>query len=186
VKVCRLSSYLERYRYHLCRDSEEVAEERGHRESLLESLCGWKTGSRIGDRYRQRVVWWREMAGDFLGELYSLRQVADTISQRYLDGGQVPFPFVAEEFVRLIGCIEELVVGYNEDFAKESGHETNSALEGLPTVESSNFVDTAALEEAVAPGARQHTAFLVDMARAEALNSMGEHQKAMELVDQHI
>jgi hypothetical protein len=38
----------------------------------------------------------------------------------------------------------------------------------------------------VAPGARQHTAFLVDMAKAEALDSMGENQAAVAIIDRHL
>ncbi|HZA21209.1 MAG TPA: hypothetical protein VFA32_01140, partial [Dehalococcoidia bacterium] len=51
VKVSQLSSYLEGYRYHLCQDSEEVAEEKRRRESLLEALRGWKPDSLSDERY---------------------------------------------------------------------------------------------------------------------------------------
>jgi hypothetical protein len=186
VKVSRLSSYLEGYWYHLCEDEQELAEVRRRRESLLDSLRGWKPGTRSDERYQQRIGSWKEMARNFLCELCSLRQAADAIGQWYFDGHQLFFPSSAGNFAKLVECIMELVEGYNEDFAKESGHETNSAPEGLPTVESSNFIDTAALEEAVAPGARQHTAFLVDMGRAEALDLMGEIEKAVQLVERHV
>jgi hypothetical protein len=181
VKVSRLSSYLEGYRYFVCRDPEEIAEEECRREALLEDLLGWKPGSRSDNRYWRRVAWWREMAEDFLGELYSLRHATDAISQRYFDGGQVPFPVVAEEFIRLIGCLEGLVVEYNE-----SSQETRSVRDGLEVAKSPNFIDTSALAEAVAPAARQHTAFLVDMAKAEALDAMGENQMALQLIDGHV
>jgi hypothetical protein len=172
VKVFQLSSCLEGYRYYLFRNSEEVAEERRRREGLLEDLSGWKPGSPSDDRYRRRVAWWREMAGDFLGELYSLRQMAYAISQRYFNGCQVLFPS-ASDFAKLVVCIEELVEGYNQDFAKELEPQAGSLQEGLPAVKPPNLINTDALEEAVAPAARQHTTFLVDMAKAEALDAMG-------------
>jgi hypothetical protein len=186
VKISFLASYLEGYRYHLCRDSAEEDEEKRRRESLLEDLRGWKPGSRSNDRYRQRIGDWREMAERVLCEVDSLRQAADAISQRYFDGHQVPFPAVAKGFVRLIGCLEEMVEGYNEDFANESGHETGQAPESLSEASSPNLIDTVALEKSVVPAARRHTAFLVDMARAEALDAMGESHAAMAMVDRHI
>jgi hypothetical protein len=176
VKVSCLSSYLEGYRYRLCWDSADEVEEKRRRESLLEDLRGWKPGSRSDDRYRRRLSWWREMAEDFLGELYCLRSAADTISQRYFDGRQVLFPSKAGDFAKLVDCMEELVEAYNEDCANEFGQETR-----LP-----NLIEIAALLEAVAPVARQHTAFLVDMAKAEVLDAMGENYAAVGLLDQHM
>jgi hypothetical protein len=185
VKVSRLSSYLEGYQYHLCRDQHEVAEERRRRESLLEELRGWKPDSPSDDRYRRCVAWWSEMARDFLGELYSLRQVVDAISQRYFYGRHVLFPASASGFAKLVECIEELVAGYNEDFASESGQETSLVPDSHKGDRLPNLIETATLEEA-APGARQHTAFLVDMAKAEALDAMGENQMALQLIDGHV
>jgi hypothetical protein len=78
--------------------------------------------------------------------------------------------------------MEEMVEGYNEDFANETGQ----APESLSETSSPNLIDTVALEKAVVPAARQHAAFLVDMARAEVLDSMGENQKALDLIDRHV
>jgi hypothetical protein len=186
VKVGRLNCYLEGYRYRACLDSHEAAQEKRRRESLLQDLRGWKPGSRSDSRYHRRISDWGAMAGSFLFELYSLRQAADAISQKYFDGYQVPFPAVAEEFARLIGCLEELVEGYNEDFANELGQETSLAPEGLEAAKRSSLINTAALDKDVPPGARQHTAFLVDMARAEALDAMGENQAAVSIIERHI
>jgi hypothetical protein len=126
------------------------------------------------------------MAGDFLCELYSLRHEVGAICQRYFDGHQVPFPAVAQEFARLIGSVRELVVGYNEDFANESSPETGPAPECLPAVERSAFIDTATLEVAVVPAARHLHTFLVNIARAEALDSMGDNREAVTLIDRYV
>jgi hypothetical protein len=156
VKVSRLSSYLEGYSYHLCRDPDEVAQERRRRESLLEALSGWKPGSRSDARYWRRVTCWSEMARAFLGELYSQRRAADTISQHYFGGIQVLFPSQASDFAKLVECIKELVEGYKQDFADESGQETSPAP-GLELLKPPNYIDAASLERTVAPAARQHT-----------------------------
>jgi hypothetical protein len=186
VKNSFLTCYLEGYRYLLCRDPADEVEEKRRRESLLEDLRSWKPGSRSVDRYHRRIGSWKEMAERFLCEVFSIRQAADAISQKYFDGYQVPFPAVAEEFARLIGCLEELVEAYNEDFANELGQETSLAPEGLEAAKRSSLINTAALDKDVPPGARQHTAFLVDMARAEALDVMGENQAAVSIIERHI
>jgi hypothetical protein len=186
VKVSRLSSHVEGYRYHLCRGQDEVAEERRRRESLLQDMRGCKPGSGSDDRYRRRVSWWSEMARDFLGELYSLCHAAAAISQRYFDGHQVLFPSKAGDFAKLVACIEELVKGHNQDFADEPGQRTGSSREDFLAVKPPNPIDTAALEKAVSPGSKQHIGFFVDMAKAEALDAMGENQRAVELMDQHV
>jgi hypothetical protein len=186
VKISFLTCYLEGYRYLLCRDSADEVEEKRRRQSLLEDLRGWEPGSRSADRYHRRIGDWREMAERFLCELYSLRQAADAIRQRYFEGHQVLFPARAGDFARLVGCIEELVEEYNEDFANGLEKLTGSSQEGLQTAKPPNSIDTAALEKDVTPGARRHTVFLMDMAKAEALDAMGETEKAVQLVERHV
>jgi hypothetical protein len=186
VKVGRFNCYLEGYRYRLCWDKDEVTEERRGRESLLLGLRGWKPGSRSDERYRRRIDAWKDMAQRFLCELYSLRQAADAISLRYFDEHQLLFPSGARDFAKLVECIEELVEGYNWDFASQYGQKTGPAPKGLPEVNPPDFINTADLEEAVAPGVRQHIASLVDMAKAEALDAMGENQAAVAVIDRHV
>jgi hypothetical protein len=70
AKISFLTSYLEGYRYLLCRDSADEVEEKRRRESLLEDLRGWKPGSRSVDRYHRRIGDWREMSERFLCEVY--------------------------------------------------------------------------------------------------------------------
>jgi hypothetical protein len=118
--------------------------------------------------------------------VYSLRQAADGISQRYFDDHQVLFPSCAGEFTKLVERLEELVEGYNEEFANESAQDSSPAQEGIPTAECSAFIDTAALDVAVVPGARQLNAFLVNMARAEALDTLGENIAALAIMELHI
>jgi hypothetical protein len=84
-----------------------------------------------------------------------------------------------------------LVEGYNQDFANESAQQSSfmpedPATSRLANLLNGNGANIAALEESTAPAARQHTVFLVDMAGAEALESMGENQKALDLIDRHV
>jgi hypothetical protein len=186
VKVSPISSYLEGCRYHLCRDENEELEERRRRESLLRDLRGWQPGSLRDERYRRRVGDWREMASDFLCNLYSLCQAADAISQRFFDGRPLLFPAHMRGLARLVEVVEELVEGVNDRFANESVQESGAGPDGQEATESPNVIDITALKEAVAPAARQHAAFQVDMARAEALDAMGENRAAVSIVERHV
>jgi hypothetical protein len=96
------------------------------------------------------------------------------------------FPATARSLARLVEVVEELVEGFNEDFAKELEPQAGSLQEDLPAVTSPNLVDAAALENEVIPATRQHTAFLVDMARAEALDALGDHREAVTLIDRYV
>jgi hypothetical protein len=186
VKVSSISSYLEGCRYRLCRDDREELEEGRRRESLLLDLRGWQQGSRSDARYRRRIGDWKEMASDFLCDLYSLRQDADAISRRYFDGREQQFPAHTRSLARLVEVVEELAVGYNDGFANESREEAGMAPEGLEDANSPSPINIVVLKEAVAPAAQQHGAFLVDMARAEAMDALGENRAAVAIVGRHM
>jgi hypothetical protein len=170
----------------LCTDELEEAEERRRRESQLRDLLGWQRGTPSDQRYQRRVGDWKEMASDFLCDLYSLRQAADSISRRYFDGRQLLFPAHTRSLAGLVHVVEELVAGFNEAFAVESVQETGTPPDDLEATESPTVVDIVALKEAVAPAALQHTAFLVDMARAEALDALGENRASVAIVERHV
>ena len=47
-------------------------------------------------------------------------------------------------------------------------------------------IDVAGLIESVQGGAKEHVAYMVDMAIADALDLLGETRQAFELVDRHV
>jgi len=114
IPVEKLDCYLDAYRYRVCRDAPELAEQVSLRESLLGSLQLGKPGE---DRFRQRVEHWRESALRFLPEIYVLRGAIDSINRRYFEGHEVLFPAEAEGFNQLLALVEKLVANYNDDLA---------------------------------------------------------------------
>lgn len=56
----------------------------------------------------------------------------------------------------------------------------------LAAVGRPDFVDIAVPTEAVGPAAQKHAASLMDMARAEALDAMGDNQAACELLQRFV
>jgi hypothetical protein len=185
VGVSCLSSYLEGFRYHLCRDEYEAMEERRRRESPLEPLRIWKPGGG-NDRYQQRSTSWKGMAEVLLLEVWSFQETVNTIRQRYFDGHQVLFPSSAGDFNRLLECLEELVESYNEKYTNKLEQFSEPSQEFPQPTQRQRSIETAGLRKVVVPAAQGQMNFLVDLSRAEALDATGESQKALELIDRHV
>ena len=97
------------------------------------------------------------------------------------------FPKVAEGLEALVGYIERLVDLYHRDLAE--GLDRLIALR--PEGDSQKLLDplslnVSTLDKLTEKPAKNETAYLVDMARVEALDTMGENEKAVELLDRHV
>jgi hypothetical protein len=62
----------------------------GRRRSLLGSLWINRPGSKAEERFFERVGHWKELAQEFLIELYTLRRVTNSVNQLYYEGLQHP------------------------------------------------------------------------------------------------
>jgi hypothetical protein len=121
----------------------------------------------IGVSKRQDLTRWQEEAELFLVELHSLRLAVMTTSKRYFDGHDLLFPALTECLDYLVKAMEVLVEMFNEDLAPRKGALANVRARAGIT------------------GAAQ-AGFLVDMAKAEALDAMGETQAGIAIVDRHV
>ena len=54
------------------------------------------------------------------------------------------------------------------------------------TIRAKSYGDLAALKKLADRLAKHQVAYLTDMAKTEALDTMGENRKAVELLDQHV
>ena len=163
VPVARLACYVEEHDYLLCPDGAEGRLER--RASLLSVLC--KAGS---PHTRREEVVWKDIAGLLLTKLYAFRQAAATIGQRYFDGEEVLFPDLVRSLSELIKYTEELVATFNDEVAEKPEY----------------TMDIEAIRQGAGQAITQLISYLVDMAKAEALDQMGEHQVAIELAERHL
>ena len=187
VKAGKLNSYLDGYLYRVCGNPEELAEEVSRRESLLESVQAGKSDSSDDERFRQRVEHWKESALGFVPEIYTLRRVINAISQRYFDGQEALFPEVAEGFGQLLTLVEKLVDIYNEALAWDIERLERLLIgAGDGQNESPLTIDLADLIEKVQNAAQEQVAYLVDMAKSDALDLLGETHQAWKLVDRHV
>jgi hypothetical protein len=162
VPVARLQCYVEEHDYLVCPDGAGGRLE--SRASLLSIAC------KAGSRPRHEEVAWKDIAGQLLSRLYAFRQAAATISQRYYDGEEVLFPDLVRGLAELIKYTEELVAIFNHEVA------------GKPE----DAVDLEAIRQGAGKAAVQQIPYLVDMAKAEALDAVGEDKAALEMVERHL
>ena len=129
----------------------------------------------------------KELALGFLPEIYTLRRAINSISQRYFDGQQTLFPEVAEGFENLLALMEKTVGIYNEDLAGSIERADRLLAEGRDGQGDSPLtLDTAVLNQKIEKPAISLGTYLVDMAKAEALDILGENRQAIELVERHV
>ena len=182
-----LDCYLDGYRYRVCRNAGELAEEVSRRESLLESVQVGKPDSSNDERFRQRVEHWKISALGFLPEIYILSRAINSISQRYFEGQEPLFSEVSDGFGQLLALVEKLVNIYNGALAGDIERSERLLMEpGEGQNQSPLTIDLAGLVETVQGSAREQVAYLVDMAKADALDLLGETRQAFELVERHV
>ena len=125
------------------------------------------------------VLVWRERAEPVAVELYRYRETLALVSKRYFDGRELLFPAVRADLNLFIAGVKELVSIYNEEVAS-AGH---GRKPGRGRGDSLEPIDPARLlalgrREAVGEAAR-----VVDAAKLEALQIMGEQDQANALLD---
>ncbi len=111
----------------------------------------------------------------------------ESICQRYFDGQEALFPEVAEGFTNLLASATKLV-GTNNDALAEDIVQLERLIDGTGDVkdESPLTINLARLIEKIQGAAMEQVAYMVDMAKADALDLLGENRQAFELVDRHV
>ena len=182
IEVGKLDCYAGAYRYRVCLDATELAEEVSLRKSTLESS---QLGKPSEDRIRQGVEHWKALVLSCHPEIYTMRGAIDSINRRYLEDQEVLVPAEAEGFDQLVALVEKLVGNFNEDLA--------GSIEGVEKLQdeverrsSPLLIDLAGLNENVQEAVNEQVAYMVDMAKADALEVLGETKQALELVDRHV
>ena len=160
-----------------------MAKELRKREKLLASLSAGKAGSDGESRPRGKAQQWREMAEDYLDELYALQVTFDSINQRYFESQHGLFPGSAHALPQLVEQAEKLVDLYNRDLAADLELMDNTAdgHDGQGS-EDRHTIDQSNLRSRTDGAATDQTAYLVDMAKAEALDVMGATERAVAIV----
>jgi hypothetical protein len=113
---------------------------------------------------------WKQMAGASLTNLYAFRQAVITIRQRYFDGVELFFPDADRSLADLTTHMEDLITSFNDQVIKKS----------------EDKISIEALRQDADKVLAERISYLVDMAKAEALDAMGEYRAATELVERYL
>ena len=165
VPATLLQCYISENHFYTCPNGTE--DQLRSRKQLLDSLRQWHS-----KRDRELVQDWKDAAEEFLVELYTFHDAVASISQLYFNGHQVLFPDLVKNLAHIIDGNEKLVGSFNDIFAKGMEQLGRTDLE---TIRRGTGTKTA-----------QQTAYLVDMAKAEALDQMGDEKAAVELVGRYV
>ena len=155
VPVHRLEYWLEEQDYMVC--PAGTGEQLKRRESLLNVM-----GSARLEQMNGEADFWKQMAGASLTNLYAFQQAVITIRQRYFDGVELLFPDLDRSLADLTKHTEELITSFNDQVIKKSEDKIN----------------IEALRQDADKIAAERVSYLVDMAKAEALDAMGENQSS--------
>ncbi|MFZ2036960.1 MAG: hypothetical protein WAU62_08610 [Dehalococcoidales bacterium] len=163
VPVERLECYVQEHDYLLYADGTE--EQIKRRDSLVNI-----TSKKESPKADEEVDFWKEMAGTLLLNLHGFRQAVTTIKQRYFDGEEIMFSDSVHTEAELSKYTEELIIEYNGRVAKQP----------------EDKLDLAVLETLADKTVTGRVSYLVDMAKAEALDALGENRAAVELIERHL
>lgn len=115
---------------------------------------------------------WQGATARFLVELYSFRDTAAFINRHYFDGHIILFPDSEPCVADLIEETEKLVGMFNDLCMEEQARRYR--------------IDLEVIQKGISDSSKAQTTYLVDMAKAEALDAMGEDRAATELVARYL
>ncbi len=138
------------------------------KEGMCRDMGQWQAN---GDREAEMLQDWKQAAETFLIELYVFRDAVTHIEKRYVDGLPLLFPDVARNLAKVVGDTEQLVDLFNGTFGKMD-----------PNV----VVDLEAVRGNALKQAPEKITYLVDMAKADALEEMGEREASISLAGRYL
>jgi hypothetical protein len=134
-----------------------------------EAELAQRTGHGDPERAAREAQDWRDVVALSLTRLYTEDAARASLERRYLEGQPVLFPLLAQEGADLVGHLEWLAEHADTIFGPTRDNSDDGWLNGLRA---------AAADEAPAR-ARD----LADLARIEALEMLGEHERALRVLD---
>lgn len=166
IAVDRLHCYVSQYAY--CCSANYSAEREHRRHRIASEVQALASPSR---RQMDLARDFRGAAECFLMELRGMKDAFATIGRRYFAGQEVLFPELAE-------CVAEL--GADAEGLVERFASLCKDKDGLEPV------DRDRVQRGSAAVAADLRAYLVDMAKADALEFMGDGKAGLELVERHL
>ena len=141
---------------------------------LLSSEAELAERTRCGDpaHAAREAQDWRDVLAFSLTTLSTEDAARVALERRYFDGRPVLFPALAREWIDLVERLEWLAAHADRLPELRTAGEHDSGLEGL--------------RAAAAEGARARASELIDSARIEALNMLGERERAVAIIERRL
>ena len=141
---------------------------------LLSSEAELAERTRCGDpeQAAREAQDWRDVLAFSLTTLATEDAARVILERRYFDGRPVLFPALAREWIDLVERLEWLAAHADRLPELRTAGEHDSGLEGL--------------RAAAAEGARARASELIDSARIEALNMLGERERAVAIIERRL
>jgi hypothetical protein len=118
-----------------------------------------------------------------LSEVYGWQETVGILAGRYFEGVNPLMPEVEERLTNMVGESELLAASFNDALEMESAAR-KAARRRSPALPKA--IDLEAIRVSVQSAAESHASLLVDMARAEACEMMGERKQALAFAERHL
>ena len=167
MTVKPLLSPVDEQDYYICYSGIEEALKR--RNGILEDTRRWRYNP---EKKEQSIKEWKVLLEIHLNDLYAYRQAINTISQSYFEGQPILFQDLARDLAEIITDTEELAGSFNEVLAD--------------LFKLSERIDLEAIHQKDAQKSKYRLGYIIDMAKAEALDSLGEGEEGIKLVERYV
>jgi hypothetical protein len=116
-----------------------------------------------------------------LSEIFGWQHTIAVLAERYFEGVSPLMPEIEERLADMVAEGELLAERFNDGLAMETtARKGTRKQKALPKP-----IDLEVIRRSVGRGAESHTSLLVDMARAEACEMMGERKQALAFAERH-
>jgi hypothetical protein len=166
VSVGTLNCNVDESSYYACWN---IADQLRNRERIIKDMRFWHHKP---DWKLELIPAWKLTFHTRLVELYAIREAFTFISKGYFDGQQILFSDLAKEMADIIAGAETMVNNFNGFFDD--------------IMHLSERIDMDTLRQNGFKESNPQIAYLVDMAKAEALDCLGDEQAAVKLVERYL
>lgn len=165
VPVMKLECYVGQASYYVC---ENVQEQLQRRSAILEGLRTWQPKP---ERRAEQLKSWRRIAEVFLTEIYAFQEALNRIRRSYFGFHSILFADSEQYLADLTTEASEIVMRFND----------------LANGEREQYqVDLDIIRKSAGLEANEQVTLLVDMAKSEALDALGEYRGARNIAEKYL
>ena len=187
VQIGTISGFTDSSQYSAYQDSTKLAVATHHRQFFLRAMGPGDSGTSEDRRLQQKATDWKLMAEELASDLYRFRTAVESINRAYFDSREGLFPASQDGLFRLVEQTEQLVNLNNHNLAGFLDFLSNAPEPVGPEVwEVLNAIDLANLASEAERIATSQVLELVDMAKAEALDMIGEPDQAAQIIEKYV